>query len=126
MNPFNLNEALAGKKVVCRDEKIVVKRIVHIPELAPQSVLVVYGEYPRYGCGYFRCTETGSATISDAYDLFMASEKKVGWVNLYISSSSVYPGAVIFTNLEEAVRIGKGSNGESKLYISSHRLEWEE
>jgi hypothetical protein len=78
MKPFNLQDALAGKPVVTRDGKAV-KQIAYFPEVETYAVMA-YIE----GSDVDTYTREGSYWSSKGtHDLFMASTKKTGWVNIY-------------------------------------------
>ena len=80
LKPFNLQEALAGKPVVTRDGRKVV-RIAHFPESKQYTVagLLKGEDSPRtfMDTGKYVSWEEEKDT-----DLFMASEKKEGWIGI--------------------------------------------
>lgn len=84
--PFNLEEAKAGKPIVCRDGTPA-KFIAHVPEAAPSHRLVTL----RLG-RIVSCAESGhllwgneEVSLSRGYscDLFMAPIVKEAWINVY-------------------------------------------
>jgi len=81
MKPFNLQEALAGKPVVTRDGRKV-SRIIHMPEVAdPYNKVLAISD-----ARYMTYSESGEFSLynwSSVHDLFMASEKKEGWIAVY-------------------------------------------
>ena len=82
MKPFNLQEALAGKPVTTRGgDKIT--RVIHVPESADGYQLTVV----RAGRSPLQTADNGqyfgsNSTQQSYYDLFMASEKKEGWIGV--------------------------------------------
>jgi hypothetical protein len=110
MKPFNLQAALAGKKVVTRTGENV-ERIIEIPD-APKGyeLMVIIASTAPFFADTNGCCFLEEENDFPSYDLFMASEKKTGWVNLYIKSHerptvglSVYP-------TEEIARKFAGAN----------------
>jgi hypothetical protein len=116
MKPFNLKEALAGKPVVTREGKKVLK-IVDFSEYKNDKhpLVTVIENVP----GKPTFTHTGNylvADIADHRDLFMASTRKTGYINVY--EGDIYPyktmsmsafrtaaspsGKVIYSTKEEA------------------------
>ena len=55
-------------------------------------------------------------------DLFFATEKHEGWINLYKINSNISPGPLTYNTKEEA----KSATGNRSDYISTIRIEWEE
>lgn len=79
MKPFNLVDALAGKPVMTREGRKVV-RIFYAEEACENSQVICVFEtgavFPYYKDG----TYTNS---SSAHELVMAPTKKEGWINVY-------------------------------------------
>lgn len=69
------------------------------------------------------CTKEGKCHTPNKYkyDLFFASEKKEGWINLFKINSTITTGEVYNTK-EEAKSAVVGSS----IYISTVKVEWEE
>jgi len=90
MKPFNLEQAIAGKPIVCRDGTPA--KFLYYEEgvvsCFPLGVLIegVHIAYTAVGT-YWNVT-------AGPKDLFMASEKKSGWINIYKSSC---PETLAFT-----------------------------
>jgi hypothetical protein len=87
--PFNLQDALAGKPVVTRDGRKVVS-IARLEGGFPYSVVAVLqgnGESALPGSGDVKTfTTTGTFSVvqtESAHDLFMAAEKRTGYINIY-------------------------------------------
>ena len=121
MKQFNLEEYLKNpnKKVVTRDGRKVTRFLCtdlknEFPIVA--AVESCKGAYPEelltyrdYGAFY------NDVTI-DRRDLFFATERKEGWINIYPDSSI----GGIYTSEEEA------RNAASPSCISTIKIEWEE
>lgn len=127
MKPFNLEEAKAGKPVVTRDghKAEIIKWDFNSP--SGYSLIVVVTKEDGKSQSVQTCTQDGryfatNASFSNS-DLFMASEKKQGWVNLY--KTQKYPAMlseVVYASLEEA----KKGKSWPELYITTAKIEWEE
>lgn len=80
MKPFNLEEALAGKPVMTREGRKVV-RIFYAEEACENSKVICVLEtglvVSHYKDGRY------SADRKSDNDLVMAPQKKEGWINLY-------------------------------------------
>ena len=125
MNPFNLKDALAGKPVVTRDGRKVFD-LHHFPSASTYKLAgVVEGaeEQPS------TFTEKGIFAIfssNNNRDLFMASEKKEGWINLYKQSKGYIRGVDVHPSKSTAEFFGKTESIPDSEYITSVRVEWEE
>ena len=63
----------------------------------------------------------------DKNDLFFASEKHEGWINIFRGKDNPFTGNIIFASKEEAEESGRHCCGFTKdLYITSGKVEWEE
>lgn len=125
MKQFNLNEYLKNpnRKVITRDGRNV--RIVYTNRrdlnVKPIAALVTIPNGDEIIITYW---ENGIATRGyedNPNDLFFASEKKEGWVNLFKINSTITTGEVYNTE-EEA----KSTVINSSIYISTVKIEWEE
>lgn len=58
----------------------------------------------------------------DSVDLFFASDKKVGWMNLYKRDFGLVQGDLVCDSEEAAKKIAAGDED----YITTIRVEWEE
>lgn len=136
MKPFNLQEALAGKPVVTRDGRKV-QDIRHLPSATMYTVVgVVDGslENPR------TFTHHGAFSANDVEnDLFMAPQKKKGWINIYQkegkTESGYYYGNVMAISSHRVIHSCRESAdaGASSPYvqdlgprIACALIEWEE
>lgn len=105
MKPFNLELAKQGHPVCTRDGRPA--RIVcfdrigdKISEPYPILALVDIGEQEEVIAYH----EDGRQTLGEtSYDLFMASKKKIGWINIYIGPDVDFtPSNSIYDNEHEA------------------------
>jgi hypothetical protein len=87
MKPFNLEEALAGKPVVCRNGWEVTE-IVYMPTVTGRLKVfaVAHGVVRAYD------REGNFSTFTDTHelDLFMLEEKKSLWINLYNNEGDLF------------------------------------
>ena len=117
MKQFDLDEYLANpsKKVVTRDGRNV--RIICTDRVAKEYKLValVMKNDTECMCAY---NTNGCVYKNDTHslDLFFATERKEGWINIYPDSSI----GGIYTSEEEA------RNAASPSCISTIKIEWEE
>lgn len=125
MKQFDLQEYLKNpnRKVVTRTGKDV--RIVCIDENLDDHPIVVLlqGNFCENTCFYKR---DGSwlNDIETSMDLFFASEKKEGWVNLFKINSTITTGEVY--NTEEEAKSAAINSAIHTFYISTVKIEWEE
>jgi hypothetical protein len=116
MKPFNLTKALAGSPVATRDgRKVVEITSLNTPVKYP-VIAVIEGE--KYATtlttyGNYKC----DGSESDC-DLFMSSEKKEAWINIY--SGQRYGTYVWHKTKEDAEKV----NGHNR--VATVRVEWEE
>ena len=123
---FSLEEYLNNpqRKVITRDGKNV--RIVCTDRrglnVKPIAVLITIPNGDEIIKTYW---ENGVATQGyedNPNDLFFATEKHEGWINLYKINSSISPGPLTYNTKEEA----KSATGNRSDYISTIKIEWEE
>ena len=119
MKQFNLEEYLKNpsKKVVTGDGRNV--RIICTDSKIRNYPIIALVEEPSRFENLFSYTEGGqmvSYEPSKKYDLFFATERKEGWINIYPDSSI----GGIYTSEEEA------RNAASPSCISTIKIEWEE
>ena len=124
MKPFNLEEYLANpsKKIVTRegkDARIICtdRRVSGFPIVALVAKEPKAEETARY------YTKDGKfyTSFPCGFDLFFATEKREGWVNVYKSESDRYLGTSIWQTEEEAKKwIGVAD------YVTTIKIEWEE
>ena len=127
MKQFNLEEYLKNpeRKVVTRDGRNV--RIIctdHDNISYPIVGAIKSYDFP------FCFSEDGyvvGSKCNDANDLFFASEKHEGWINIFHGKDNPFTGNIIFASKEEAEESGRHCCGFTKdLYITSGKVEWEE
>ncbi len=124
MKQFNLDEYLknpqkrivtregASVRIICTD-KVCNKKVSQKPIIA----LVDFGDreivYPYSSDGI-------SSSSLPELDLFFASEKKTGWVNIY--NRATRGCGLIYESEEKA----KQNADKDKPYIATTKIEWEE
>lgn len=127
MKQFSLDEYLKNpqRKVITREGLSV--RIICTDKACdnkgsqkPIMALVNFGNrevvYPYSSDGI-------SAPSLPKYDLFFATEKKEGWVNIYTDDCGVaYSGQMIHSKYEYAETAGSSLEG----YLTTTKIEWEE
>ena len=121
VKPFNLEEYLKNpnKKVVTRDGRKVTRFLCtdlknEFPIVA--AVESCKGAYPEELLTYRDNGAFYNDVTIDRRDLFFATERKEGWINIYPDSSI----GGIYTSEEEA------RNAASPSCISTIKIEWEE
>jgi hypothetical protein len=87
MKPFNLEEALAGKPVVCKNGWEVTE-IVYMPTVISRLKLlaVAHGVVRAYD----REGNFNSFSDNNELQLFMAEEKKSIWINVYDNERDLF------------------------------------
>ena len=116
MKPFNLQAAIDGEPIVCRDGTRA-EFIAHIPEADDSYERVVF----FCDGSVWLCDESGR-TVRDidgecSTDLFMKSAKLVVWVNIYERTANKH-----FSECEANEYHNKTSWG-SRLGNQAHRIE---
>lgn len=128
MKQFNLKEYLANpnRKVVTGDGRNV--RIICTDGKRCEYPIIALVEEPssRFE-NVFSYTEGGqliSYAPSKEHDLFFATKKREGWVNIYkgANGNSCVGDSRIFESEEDAEKEGKAW----KTYIGTAKIEWEE
>ena len=124
MRPFNLQEYLKNpdRHIVTRkgiDAKIICTDGSN--KTYPIFALIQNGE----GKDVFSFTNEGINTegYESSFDLFFATEKKSGWINLYKSGNNVIFGSNRPYNSEE---LAKDNIMRAFDYITTIKIEWEE
>lgn len=131
MKPFDLEKALAGEPVITRDGRPVkiagynsdvdedvqvlgwLKGLKNIPDIDTYEGWYADGHY---------------AESENELDLFMASTKKTGWVNLYRNredKDKIETAQEVCVSQEEALD-NYHSGIDMDLYITTVKIEWEE
>ena len=123
MKPFNLEEYLANpsRKVVTREGKPV-RIICTDVKGVSYSVLALVdkGDY-EVPTLYTKKGEYNLETTEYSYDLFFATEKHEGWINLYKSGNGWSLGTSIWQTEEEAKKWVGATD-----YVTTIKIEWEE
>lgn len=121
MKPFNLEEAKAGKPVCNRDGNDV--RIICFDSRNNSNNPIVALHTEEDIEEIFFHDINGKSQYFSRFDLFMKSEKKEGWVNIYKDSCGTYKNSIlIYLSKEDAIK-------ERYLidnYIDTVKVEWEE
>ena len=125
MKQFNLEKYLENpnRKVVTRDGRRA--RIICTNRLDKSfPVIALVNNEDSEKCHSY--TEFGKfngyQTLDCELDLFFASEKKSGWINLYKMNSIISPGPRAYDTKEEA----ESAAGDKSYYLSTIKIEWEE
>lgn len=118
MRPFNLKEAKKGKPVITRDGQSV-RIVCWDRKETDYPIIALIGDKEDISSfttdGRYICGELGPK------DLFMASEKKEGWTNIYKIKERRYPDG-FYTSEGEA----KKCINLSSEYVATIKVEWEE
>ena len=123
MKPFNLEEYLKNpsQKVVTRDGKEV--RIICTDAKSDEPIVALLYNKNRDEENVYTYNREGRCFKNDSYlDLFFASIKREGWVNIY-AITRINCISCIYNTKEEAETIGKGCKSG---YITTIKIEWEE
>lgn len=124
MKQFNLDEYLKNpnRKIVTRDGRNV--RIVCTNAKGNFPIIALVEMYNGAET-VLRLKENGHFynDTEDSRDLFFATEKKEGWINIYLDAEdSSYVETCIYKSKEEAEESGK----KWSCYITTVKIEWEE
>lgn len=124
MKQFNLEEYLKdpNKKVVTRSGRNV--RIICTDQKGTKySVIALCNIYKESEVCY-SYLPNGRMHLSEdsCLDLFFASEKHEGWINLYKINSNISPGPLTYNTKKEA----ESATGNRPDYIATIKIEWEE
>ena len=121
MEQFSLEKYLANpsRKVVTRDGRNVKIYCTNYYYQHP-IIAQIEGEERSHA---FRATGHYNICGESTGDLFFASEKHEGWINLYKNEDGIsWISPNYFTSKEEAEKTGKECSG----YITTPKIEWEE
>lgn len=122
MKPFDLEAAKANKPVQTRDGKKA--RIICFDkrnEQCPIVALVEDEDGREYARSYTNSGKWFGDDCSNKHDLFMASEKKEGWINIYTDNHGVKRVSGVFFDDYDAL-----NEPESVRDIATIKIEWEE
>lgn len=124
MKPFDLEKAIVGKPVVTRNgypvrilctdrrDPTFSMNIVALIKTPALDEVMIYDK-----CGSCRLD------IESEYDLFMAPEKKEGWVNLYVTKNGFAEVDAVIYESEKKAQLNKDAD---KQCISTVKINWEE
>ena len=123
MKPFNLDEYLENpnKKVVTREVRSVTILCKNFLSSEP-----IVAEIKELNCSMSFDTNgrhsNNSISRNPSIDLFFATEKREGWVNLYKNvDNSTYLGNIYDSKAEAKKEIDKNND-----YVTTIKIEWEE
>lgn len=116
MKEFNLELAKAGAKVQTRDGRPARIICYDVKGLAPILALIDTGDY-EFEAYY----DVAGRNDNSSLDLFMAPNKKEGWVNLYKDKDD-YISSDFFPTEEMALDAQKCY----AKFLSTNKVEWEE
>lgn len=127
MKPFNLEEYLANptKKVITRDGHDVRIVCTDCKNYEYPTVALVTCDDDEF---VVNCTKEGKCHTSNKYkyDLFFASEKREGWINIFkgafINAKAFLGQSYIYSSEEIAKSEGRKCNN----YLTTIKIEWEE
>jgi len=130
MKPFNLKDALAGKPVVNRDGTRVTQ-IAYFPAADPYPVYALL-EGSEAVDSFTELGNYFSQNQASGVDLFMASTKKTGFVNIYrenireengptLNMGSSQLGHTIHPNVE----VADAKKSDTKERIAVVKITWE-
>ena len=124
MKQFNLDEYLKNpnRKIITRDGHDVRIVCTDCKNYEYPTVALVTCDDNEF---VVNCTKEGKCHTSNKYkyDLFFASKKKEGWINIFKGERYHYAGdAFIYKSKEDAEKQGKFFSD----YIATSKIEWEE
>ena len=122
MKPFNLKEYLKNplRKVVTRDGRNV--RIICTNAKGNFPIIALVETHNNTEVA-LRLSEDGHFynDAEDSRDLFFATEKQEGWINVYLDAENdSYVGTSIYKSKEDAENDGKIWRG----YVTTLKIEW--
>jgi len=102
MKPFNLEEALAGKPVITRDGR----KVTQLTKLDNKNDFCIVGVVDN-GIEIWNLKGEYDGFPDSKFDLFMKTEKKSIWVNVYEYESDISFGNIFLTKTEAVSKINK-------------------
>ena len=128
MKAFNIKEYLKNpsRKVVTRDGRPV--RIICTDRKGATPIIALVNNGLSEELCYSFCPDGKTyENYKSEIDLFFASEKHEGWINIFRGKDNPFTGNIIFASKEEAEESGRHCCGFTKdLYITSGKVEWDE
>ncbi len=131
MKPFYLDEYTKNpsKKIITRDGRAVkiicidAKGNFPVIGLVADDVNDASSETPISFTTNGKYWNNQNERADSPLDLFFASEKHEGWINIYKGEESYYPGAGLYSTKEEAIEESKKFEDS---YIATIKIEWED
>ena len=119
MKPFNLEEYLANpsRKVVTREGRTVK---IHCTNFNSCQPIIAEIEGHNFSHSFTKDGKYFIDNRNSLYDIFFATEKHEGWVNVYKSESDWSLGASIWQTEEEAKKWVGATD-----YATTIKIEWE-
>ena len=124
MKEFNLNEYLKNpsQKVVTRDGRAV--RIICTDAKGDEPIIVLVYNNIRDEENVYTYNRDGRFYNNDScLDLFFASTKREGWINVYKFEDDIRIIGCLFESEEEA---NLHKYDRASVYIKTTKIEWEE
>jgi hypothetical protein len=110
MIPFNLEEALADKPLVCRNGKLVTQFVEFKNTEAIHCLVGVCDDMIMHWTINGFC-HTADGLKPSEWDLFMAPEKQSVWINVYQGDFSKQLCVIAHCSLEQAIEHKSPANG---------------
>ena len=122
MKPFNLEEYLANpsRKVVTRCGLAVTRFLCTDRKHTKPIVACIEDGCTEVVCFYAKDGNVTSNMSTD-FDLFFATNKHEGWVNVYMNCNERNLGA-LYSSKEDALEVAKSNDN----YVATVKIEWEE
>ena len=122
MKPFNLEEYLANpsRKVVTRCGLAVTRFLCTDRKHTKPIVACIEDGCTEVVCFYAKDGKVTSNMSTD-FDLFFATNKHEGWVNVYMNCNERNLGA-LYSSKEDALEVAKSNDN----YVATVKIEWEE
>ena len=122
MKPFNLEEYLANpsRKIVTRCGLAVTRFLCTDRKHTKPIVACIEDGCTEVVCFYAKDGKVTSNMSTD-FDLFFATNKHEGWVNVYMNCNERNLGA-LYSSKEDALEVAKSNDN----YVATVKIEWEE
>ena len=123
MKPFNLKEYLKdpSKEVITRDGRAVK---IHCTNYDSRQPIIAELEYHNFSSSFTKDGRYLNDDRNSPYDLFFASEKHEGWLNLFKDTLGIIYGGCVYTSKDEAKEEEHPTDKES--HVATVKIEWEE
>ena len=122
LKPFNLEEYIANpsRKVVTRCGLAVTRFLCTDRKHTKPIVACIEDGCTEVICFYAKDGKVTSNMSTD-FDLFFATNKHEGWVNVYMNCNERNLGA-LYSSKEDALEVAKVNDN----YVATVKIEWEE